>query len=181
MFDLYSKRAAVAFAILITCFASVSFGHGNKSHETHHQNLETSLEKPGPVSEELLSAALAATNQSYLQNVRVVLVRSCANCHSNKTIYPWYYAIPGIKQKIERDITEARKHLDLSNDFPFTGHGSPTADLEAIESSIYSEKMAPWSYRLMHPESVLSDEERLTVKSWVQSSLVLLKSSSERN
>jgi hypothetical protein len=181
MFAPYSKRAAVTFAILIACVASVSFGHGNKSHETHHQNLETNLEKSGPVSEEQVSAALAAINQSYLQNVKVILVNSCANCHSNKTIFPWYHAIPGIKQMIERDITEARKHLDLSNDFPFTGHGSPTADLEAIQSSIYSGEMPPWSYRLMHSESGLSDEARSTVISWVQDSLALLKSSSERN
>lgn len=181
MFARYSKRAAVTFVTLLAGVASVSFGHGKKTHETHHQDLETDLEKRVPISESQVRDALATINQSYQQSVKTILVNSCANCHSSKTIFPWYHSVPGIKQMIDRDIKEARKHLDLSSDFPFVGHGSPTADLEAIQSSITSDEMPPWSYRLMHPESTLSDEARAAVNRWVQDSLALLKLASERN
>ena len=94
-----------------------AYGHEGKNHKAAPN---TKNIKPGRSSE-----ALKEINSLYIKNIRPVFQRKCFDCHSNNTRYPWYSNLPLVKDLINDDITEAKKHMDMSNDFPFQGHGSP--------------------------------------------------------
>ena len=73
------------------------------------------------------------------------------------------------------DVTEAKKHLDLSQDFPFKGHGSSDEDLKAIAEAVDNGSMPPFRYRILHPDSKLSEADKKKVVGWVDESLKLMK------
>src|SRR6476661_10570497 len=43
-----------------------------------------------------------------------VLNRSCRDCHSNDTVWPWYSRLAPVSWLLYRDVTEGRRHLNLS-------------------------------------------------------------------
>jgi len=115
-------------------------------------------------------------NSSYLTKVKPIFRQKCFDCHGDQRNYPWYFKIPMVQQLIERDIATAKSHIDLSNDFPFGGHGkSSVDDLESLQGSIQEKSMPPLLYALAHQDSRLTEEERLTVLSWIKESKQLLK------
>ena len=118
---------------------------------------------------------LAAINQSYVIHVKPLFQRTCFDCHSQFTRYPWYSKLPGIKSFIEKDVKEGLKHLDLSKDFPFKGHGTPVRDLTAIEKSIKNNSMPPFSYKVLHWTSHLTEQEKETIFEWIRESLKSLE------
>ncbi|MBI5869152.1 MAG: heme-binding domain-containing protein [candidate division Zixibacteria bacterium] len=100
--------------------------------------------------------------------------KGCFDCHSKQTHYPWYHAIPGIKQLIDKDVREARKRLDMSAGFPFGAKRPPADDLSRIKGELEDHEMPPLSYRLMHWNANPSDMERDSMIAWLDTSLKLL-------
>ena len=75
---------------------------------------------------------------------------------------------------IDDDITEARKHMDMSDGFPFGGHGKPVDDLVAIREVVVDGGMPPMSYRMMHWSAKPSEMESESIIVWVKRSLASL-------
>src|SRR5229473_3816620 len=46
--------------------------------------------------------------------VTAILNRSCADCHSNKTVWPWYTNVAPLSWFIVNHVNEARPRLNLS-------------------------------------------------------------------
>ncbi|MBF0280807.1 MAG: heme-binding domain-containing protein [SAR324 cluster bacterium] len=119
------------------------------------------------VEEKRALSDIESIAKSYQETVQPIFEKKCYNCHSNTIDYPWYYKIPGIKQIINHDIEEAKSHLDLSDGFPFGGHGSPLDDLGAIAVSVLIDNMPPLRYKIAHQNSSLEVEEKLEILKWV--------------
>ncbi len=124
--------------------------------------------------EEKRQIKLHQINEEYKKTVKPIFQKSCFACHSGQTQYPWYYKLPIAKQLIDSDIREAKKHIDLTNDFPFRGHGSPEEDLAAIRKAIEDHTMPPFRYKILHPGSQLSEGEQQIVLRWIKESLKAL-------
>ena len=114
-------------------------------------------------------------NNEYKSTIKPIFQKSCFDCHSNATTYPWYYKVPGVKQLIDSDIKESKKHLDFSNDFPFISHETPQKDLDAIGKAIKNGSMPPFLYQVMHRDSNLSKSEIKQVEKWIEKSQETLK------
>jgi uncharacterized membrane protein len=153
----------IAALLLASSWLTSAFAHGNH----HHQQMEAVL--PASVSQQI--------NEAYLQKVRPIFLRKCFDCHSDRTLYPVYYSIPGVKQLIDSDVREGREHLDFSKDYPFVSHAMPVEDLDAIGKAIEERQMPPTAYRLVHPRSVVTLEERRIVFDWIDEAKHLLQSS----
>jgi Haem-binding domain len=71
---------------------------------------------------------------------------------------------------IVHDVTLARKEINFSE---WGGYYPRTRQrkLEWMERALRDEKMPPWSYRLMHPGSRLTDDDRAALERWIQSAL----------
>src|SRR5436305_12458710 len=52
--------------------------------------------------------------------ILALLERSCADCHSERTRYPWYSYVAPVSWLIRNDVTAGREHLNLSrwNEYP---------------------------------------------------------------
>lgn len=147
------------------------FGHNDEDHGKKPKTVE--------VVSDTEEQTLARINEEYIAQVKPMFQTSCMNCHGSNTEYPWYHSLPGAKQLINYDVRESKVHLDMSNDFPFGGHGSPAEDLEAIKKSIDEKTMPPLRYRALHWSSSLKSEEIRTVHKWIESSLKALKQAKE--
>jgi hypothetical protein len=117
---------------------------------------------------------LRKINAEYKLSVKPIFEKSCLNCHGNQTDFPWYYKIPGVKFMINNDIAEAHKTIDMSKDYPFIGKGTPEELLGAISDVIEDKSMPPWRYRIMHRNSMLSEQESDIILKWVQQSKDLI-------
>ena len=117
---------------------------------------------------------LRQINFAYQSGIKSIFEQKCYNCHGNQTNFPWYSKIPGFKQFIENDIANAKKHLDMINDFPFGGHGTPFEDLKSLTTIVLDDSMPPMIYKIAHEGSSLNEDEKLKILAWIDSSRKLL-------
>lgn len=173
--SLVQRACALAILWLIQEAPSAQ-AHGQNHHTVAPSSAEVGTSAPGARAsvEMTRKHCLTLVGTEYLARVKEILLRTCGDCHSDRTRYPWYHAVPGIREMIDRDIAEARTHLDISQDFPFKGHATPEEDLLALRKVVLDDTMPPWSYSLMHSEASLSANDRNTVFSWIDESLKAL-------
>lgn len=100
--------------------------------------------------------------------------KACYDCHSDKTVYPWYYKLPIIKGMIDEDINDARAEIDMSNGFPFLSQRKPVDDLRKLGREVAEGGMPPGKYKIMHWSASLSQVEKDSVAAFVDNSLKLL-------
>jgi hypothetical protein len=94
-----------------------------------------------------------------------ILERSCQNCHSEKTEWPWYSHIAPMSWLVEKDVSQAREHMNLSHWDDYSV-GEKQALLARIGAMIRSRQMPPDRYTMIHPEAKISDAERERIYEW---------------
>jgi mono/diheme cytochrome c family protein len=78
---------------------------------------------------------------------------ACADCHTNRTDWPWYSNVAPFSWFVTRDVEQGRDAWNVS-----MGDGPDEAD-DAIEL-IESGGMPPSQYLPLHPDARLSEEEK---------------------
>jgi mono/diheme cytochrome c family protein len=96
---------------------------------------------------------------------RELAVRACFDCHSNETKTYWFSSIAPFSWLIQHDIDEGRRRLNFSD---WTGNGREVG--EAAET-VREGSMPPIQYKLIHPESHLTDAERTALEQGLQATL----------
>lgn len=114
-------------------------------------------------------------NALYVKNVKPIFKAKCLDCHGVGKEKPWYFSIPGPRQLMLHDINEAKEHMNMSEDFPFEGHGALEDDLDAIERTIKENSMPPWQYKLVHWSSSPTELEKKIILDWIKKSHNILK------
>jgi hypothetical protein len=89
---------------------------------------------------------------------RALAKRTCFDCHSNETIWPWYANIAPVSWLLSVDVTEGRQRMNFSE---WAQGGSQ--DLNEIVEVIQEGEMPPFQYLLMHPEAKLTSSEKQTL------------------
>jgi hypothetical protein len=90
-----------------------------------------------------------------------VLDRSCRDCHSNGTVWPWYTQIAPVSWLMAYGVTEGRKAVNFSEWAAY----QPDRQRELLVASCRdaSEGKMPGSYTLLHPEMRLSPQDVETI------------------
>lgn len=83
--------------------------------------------------------------------VAEMLQRSCNDCHSNETKWPWYSRIPLLRSQIKDDVHNARETMNFS-EWPAPAN-KQAALLLASCSAVRQGMMPPSRYVLLHPGS----------------------------
>ena len=98
-----------------------------------------------------------------------LLERSCNDCHSNTTHWPWYADIAPISFEVRGHVRDGRRWLnfDIWNQYD---EKKKQERLKGIVKTI-DVKMPLPSYVFAHPEAVLTKEERESIKKWAQSQI----------
>ena len=95
--------------------------------------------------------------------VKAILQRSCYDCHSHETEWPWYSHVAPASWLVARDVKEGREHLNFSN-------WEPLKEIIWFRSMIYrqiaSGQMPPKSYLTIHSGAKVTDEELAALKEW---------------
>lgn len=101
-------------------------------------------------------------------DVASILTRSCSDCHSNRTVWPWYSGVAPFSWLVVYDVREGRSKLNFSD----WGAWSPEKNrrmLGEICKEVTEKEMPGSIYPLMHPGSQLSDADIQAVCRWTQS------------
>jgi cytochrome c len=104
-----------------------------------------------------------------------VLQRSCQNCHSEKTEWPWYSHIAPMSWLVEGDVSQARSRMNLSHWSEYTVEEQQDL-LARIGSAVRSGEMPPDRYTMIHRNAKLSAGERDNVYRWAHAERRRLKS-----
>ena len=94
-------------------------------------------------------------------SVDAILHRSCADCHSQETRWPWYSRLPVASWVIQQDVQEGRSRLDLSSQAPLS-----TGQKEVLLDAIGAGSMPPRNYLRLHPGARLSKDEIKWLEAW---------------
>lgn len=120
-----------------------------------------------------ISSQVSATDISKTipvpDNVQVILVNACYDCHSNNTNYPWYAYIQPVGWLLGSHIADAKGKLNF-NEFGNLSSRRQISKLDGIANSIKDGIMPLSSYKLMHKSANLSDNEKAILINWAQQS-----------
>lgn len=85
---------------------------------------------------------------------RELFMRTCGDCHSNETVWPWYSKLFPVSLLLMNDVVEGRANLNVSE----WGRGENRGE-DAAEAFGEGE-MPPAQYLLMHPAARLTPAEK---------------------
>ncbi len=104
--------------------------------------------------------------------VTAILERSCYDCHSNRTAWPWYSKVAPIAWLVSNDVKEARREVNFSD---WAQHDPKRAarKLQGICEQVEQGDMPLWYYRPMHPASKLSAADKSAVCAWTRAERAL--------
>ncbi len=120
----------------------------------------------GPVRQQH-SADLLPSAQATSSQVLPLLEKACQDCHSRRTHWPAYSYLPVLSWPLERDVAEARQHMDLSQWDRYSV--DQKRDLLArIGAEVRNRQMPPQRYQLLHPAARLSEAEIQIIYDWAK-------------
>jgi Haem-binding domain len=102
------------------------------------------------------------------ESVRVAFERSCTQCHSNETRWPWYSHVAPFSWIVAHDVHEGRKEMNFSS-WGMYSQEKREEKLTAICEQVTNGDMPESKYAFVHRNSRLSDEERDAICNWTES------------
>jgi hypothetical protein len=100
-------------------------------------------------------------------NVEAILKKSCNDCHSNHTNYPWYAQLQPFRYLLDGHIRNGKAELNF-NEFGTYSARKQRSKLRAIAESLEEGSMPLSSYTFIHRDAVLSKADKATLSNWVK-------------
>ena len=98
--------------------------------------------------------------------IEATLRRACYNCHSNETRWPWYSRVAPISWLAVHYVELGRKQINFSE----WGEYYPATrkrKLQWTDRALRQGAMPPWSYRIVHSDARLTEEDRAALERWI--------------
>ena len=109
-------------------------------------------------------------NLSLPPAIDAILRRSCFDCHSSETRWPWYSKMAGIGYLVERDVNGGREAMNFSE--WSTGAGKTSLQgasmLLAACEAVRKRRMPKSNYMVLHPNAALKAAEVDEFCGWAQ-------------
>jgi len=110
------------------------------------------------------------------ENVATILKVACNDCHSNKTVYPWYAEIQPLGWWLAGHVNDGKRHLNFSE---YTNKPLPRQFHkfeETIEMVNEGEMpLASYTWMGLHAGAKLTDEQKKILMDWAQAQIDTLK------
>lgn len=100
-------------------------------------------------------------------DVAAVFKRSCSDCHTNETRYPWYSQVSPVSWWLQNHVEHGRSHLNFSEWAKYTPQ-QKSKRLEEICEVVESKEMPLPSYLWGHSDAVLNDEDGKRLCEWAR-------------
>ena len=141
------KLLKISLAVVIVALVVIQFFSVDKTN-------------PPIVDAETLEAAVSVP-----PDISLIIGRSCNDCHSNKTIYPWYSHIQPSGWFLRDHVDHGRSHLNFSV-FNTYEPKKKAHKLEEVCEMMESRAMPLPSYLWLHRDAVLSDSDAKALCDW---------------
>ncbi|MGE5278836.1 MAG: heme-binding domain-containing protein [Acidobacteriota bacterium] len=99
--------------------------------------------------------------------VRAILRRSCYDCHSNETVWPWYSRVAPVSFLLARDVQEGRRELNVSVWNRYENNRRLRKFKEIIEQ-VGKKEMPPTIYTVAHRAAILTPDDRKILMDWAR-------------
>ena len=98
-------------------------------------------------------------------DVKNILQRSCYDCHSDNTDYPWYNNIQPVAWILDHHIQEGKRELNFSEFARYTPKKA-AHKLDEIITETGEDAMPISSYLWVHKQASLSESEKNILLKW---------------
>jgi hypothetical protein len=100
-------------------------------------------------------------------DVAALLKRSCNDCHSHETVWPWYSHVAPVSWWLSDHVQQGRQHLNLST----WGAYEPKRRRKLVDmcDQVRSKEMPLPSYLWLHPSGRLSEADQQRLCDWTKS------------
>ena len=98
------------------------------------------------------------------EDVEAILRKACYDCHSHEVKWPWYSHIAPVSYLVAHDVKEGREVFNFSEwpEDPDDAESARWSVADVIETG----EMPLEIYLKMHPEAVLTDDEKAKIQAW---------------
>ena len=123
------------------------------------------LIRPERINPSIVDAEILESSIEVPEKVSQILARSCNDCHTNNTRYPWYSNVTPFNWFLVRHIEEGRRELNFSkwNTYDKSRQRRKLGD---ICEQITDRQMPLPSYLWIHSEARLSAEDVKVLCDW---------------
>jgi hypothetical protein len=128
------------------------------------QFIKPDTQNPVEDKNKFITSHLQITDTIYKQ-----LEKSCFDCHSYRTKWPWYSKISPIVYLMNSDVIAGRKRLNFS---VWGDYDKPRMmdKLDGIETQLKDGEMPLSMYLPLHPEAKLSESNKQMLIDWARTS-----------
>lgn len=104
------------------------------------------------------------------RDVLTILQRSCWDCHSNETEWPWYAYVAPVSFRVSQHVWMGREHVNFTE---WDGYDAEELEeaYEEIVKEIERGGMPLSDYLLVHRNAKLTTADRERLVSWAESAL----------
>lgn len=99
--------------------------------------------------------------------VRAILERSCQDCHSDRTRWPWYSHIAPVSWIVSKHVSDGREMLDLSAS---TDQSRSESERALMCDAVSAGTMPLASYTMIHWKATLSRRDVKLICDWAAAS-----------
>jgi hypothetical protein len=103
-------------------------------------------------------------------HIKTLLRRACYDCHSNETRWLWYAYIAPVSWLILHDVERGRQELNFSE----WGSYYPATRIRKLQwmgQALREENMPPWTYRIFHPGTGLTQRDSTALEQWIETEI----------
>ncbi len=116
--------------------------------------------KNDEIAQDQMTAAYPVPD-SVMKNLKV----SCYDCHSNTTVYPFYWRIQPVAWFLNNHIIDGKRHLNFSEFTTYPLWRQHNAFKDIVEQ-LKKDEMPLTSYTLIHRNAILTPDEKLRMEDW---------------
>jgi hypothetical protein len=149
------KTLKIIVLLLFAGFIAIQFYRPAKTNPpiVEAETLEAVTRVPGPVAE--------------------ILTRSCNDCHTNNSRYPWYADVAPMSWGVINHINEGRRDLNFSTWANYEPKRQKRK-LKEICEMVTSGEMPHFQYLWIHRDAKLSEEDKKILCEWAEAEKVKL-------
>jgi hypothetical protein len=98
-------------------------------------------------------------------DVNMILIKACYDCHSNHTRYPWYFNIQPAAWWMADHIKDAKEELNFS-EFGSLDLLKQAKKLRSAVKEVNDHGMPLNSYLWIHKDAILTEQESMALTTW---------------
>jgi Haem-binding domain len=99
--------------------------------------------------------------------VQSILDHSCSDCHSNRTVWPWYSQVAPISWGVASDVSDGRRHMNFSEWGTYPGYKQQDL-LDKACKLVTQHDMPPFTYNLIRAANRPTNSDRQAICAWTK-------------